>query len=137
MTLVIDASVAIKWYVKQPYSEAAGSLAEGEAALIAPDALLAEAGSALWKYVRAGEMSVEHARTVLARLPAHFETLFPLPPLADEALEIAVAIRHPIYDCFYLAVARRENAPVVTADKRLAAAAQALASVEVRLLSGI
>ena len=37
---------------------------------------------------------------------------------------------------FYLALARRESAPLVTADKRLVAAAQALPDVEVRLLGG-
>ena len=55
--------------------------------------------------------------------------------LADEALRIAVAINHPAYDCFYLALARREAAPLVTADKRLAAAAQRVPDIEVRLLS--
>jgi predicted nucleic acid-binding protein len=136
MTLVIDASVAIKWYVEQPDSEAAKRLAAGGAGFVAPEVMLAEAGSALWKYVRAGQMTVEQARTVLEKIPGRFDTLFPLSPLADEALQIAVAIRHPIYDCFYLALAKREGAPLVTADKRLAALGQSVSGVEVRLLGG-
>jgi predicted nucleic acid-binding protein len=60
--------------------------------------------------------------------------LSPLLPLMDDALEIAISINHPVYGCFYLALARRENAPLVTGDKRLAAAALALSDVEVRLL---
>lgn len=137
MSILVDASVAIKWYVEQPHSEVARQLAASQDTLIAPELLLAEAGSALWKYVRAGQMSGEQARSVLERLPEHFHNLFPLLPIADEALEIAVSIRHPIYDCFYLALARQENVPFVTADRRLAAAAQALSGVEVQLLAGV
>jgi predicted nucleic acid-binding protein len=28
-------------------------------------------------------------------------------------------LRHPVYDCFYLALAEREDATLVTADRRL------------------
>ncbi len=32
---------------------------------------------------------------------------------------MAVDLRHPVYDCFYLALAEAEEAPLVTADRRL------------------
>ena len=136
MKLVIDASVAMKWYVEQPHSEVARQLAAGGDLLIAPELLLAEAANAFWKYVRAGLIGAERARAALSKLPDRLDILSPLFPLTEDALEIAVSLNHPVYDCFYLALARREGAPLVTADKRLAAAAQALPDVEVRLLGG-
>ena len=39
--------------------------------------------------------------------------------LRDRALAIAIELRHPAYDCFYLALAERSTAPLVTADERL------------------
>jgi predicted nucleic acid-binding protein len=33
---------------------------------------------------------------------------------------MAMDLKHPAYDCFYLAMAQRESATLVTADQRLA-----------------
>jgi predicted nucleic acid-binding protein len=134
--LVIDASVAVKWYVIQPDTPKALTIAESGETLIAPDLVLAEAGNAFWQCVRAGLLKPFDAYDALSKLPRSFDTLHRMTTLADEALRIAVAINHPAYDCFYLALARRESAPLVTADKRLAAAARVLPDVEVRPLGG-
>jgi predicted nucleic acid-binding protein len=123
--------------VEQPHCELARQLAAGDDVLIAPELLLAEARNAFWKYVRAGLIGAETARTVLSKLPDRFDILWPLLPLTDDALEIATSLNHPVYDCFYLALALRQGAPLITADKRLAAAAQGLPEVEVRLLGGV
>jgi predicted nucleic acid-binding protein len=45
--------------------------------------------------------------------------LWPTVWLAKRAFEIASELRHPVYDCFYLALAEREDAALVTADRRL------------------
>jgi predicted nucleic acid-binding protein len=34
------------------------------------------------------------------------------------ALRIAISLQHPVYDCFYLALAQAEDCPLVTADQR-------------------
>ncbi len=44
--------------------------------------------------------------------------------LANRALSLAIELQHPIYDCFYLALAQRENALLITADERLLSAAR-------------
>jgi predicted nucleic acid-binding protein len=41
------------------------------------------------------------------------------------AAELARALAHPVYDCLYLALAIRECAQVVTADRRFQAAVEA------------
>jgi predicted nucleic acid-binding protein len=39
--------------------------------------------------------------------------------LAQQALELARTLDHPTYDCLYVALALREEATLVTADRRL------------------
>ena len=41
--------------------------------------------------------------------------------LAAPALELARELGHPVYDCVYLALARRRNAPLITLDRKLTA----------------
>ena len=116
--LVVDASVAIKWVLKERESDTARRVAE-TAELLAPDLLWAELGNVLWRRERLGELSPEDARAMLLtlrRFPVETFSLFPLMPLS---LEIAIAIRHSVDDCVYLALADREDCRLVTADERL------------------
>jgi predicted nucleic acid-binding protein len=103
-------------------------------ALCAPDIILAEVGNALWKAVRAKHLHADIASKHLAKVPELFDDLVPPSRLYEAAFNLGVLLNHPIYDCFYLALARCERSPLVTADKRLAAVARSLADVEVRLL---
>jgi len=48
-----------------------------------------------------------------------FEELVPTSVLKDRTLAIAIELRHPAHDCFYLALAERSTSPLVTADDRL------------------
>jgi predicted nucleic acid-binding protein len=52
LSLIIDACVAIKWFVPEPGHEAATALLEGNSDLLAPDWLLIEVANALWKQWR-------------------------------------------------------------------------------------
>ena len=60
-----------------------------------------------------------------------FEALIAAEALCVRALALAIDLRHPVYDCFYLALAERENAPLATADEGLIAAARK-AKIKVR-----
>jgi predicted nucleic acid-binding protein len=131
--LVVDASVAVKWFIQQKASEEARALAGPHSVLLAPELVLAEIANALWKYVRSDRVKSEDARIMLARAPAAFTQLTPLSEIALPAFDLAASLNHPVYDCCYIALARREAAPLVTADKRLAHAAQA-SGIEVRLI---
>jgi predicted nucleic acid-binding protein len=119
MIVVIDASVAVKWFIQEPDRAAARQLLEPGKRLIAPELLVAEVASALWKRAMAGESDVRQAPLTAASLPRFFARLVSLAPLATRSLEIAAELRHPVYDCFYLALAESEDTVVVTADRRL------------------
>jgi predicted nucleic acid-binding protein len=116
---VVDTSVAIKWFLPEPHSDHARKFLTGEHELLAPDLLLAEFGSVLWKRIRGGEMKAEEAVAVLSALmeaPLHVR---PSAALIAPALEIAVRTQRTVYDSLYLSLALREKAPLVTADLRL------------------
>lgn len=132
MRLVIDANIAVKWHIKQDGSDAARALGGPDSRLIAPEFILAELASALRKYVKLGKVTADAAEAVLQKSPLAFEALFPLEPLTLRAFQLAVALNHPIYDCYYLALALAENAPLVTADLKLAKAARNLPSLDLR-----
>ena len=44
--------------------------------------------------------------------------LVPAIELHENALQIALTLQHPVYDCMYLACAQLEAAPLVTDDRR-------------------
>jgi predicted nucleic acid-binding protein len=47
--------------------------------------------------------------------------LRPSGPLLSRALTLAQRLRHPVYDCIYVALAQAEGATLITADQRLLA----------------
>ena len=133
MTLVVDASVAAQWVLEQEGTARASAL-RTEGGLIAPSLIAAEIGSAIWKAVRRGAVSRADALVAIEAALLPFEALIPIEQLRVRALALAIELDHPIYDCFYLALAERERAPVISADKRLMAAGKRVKGIEVRAL---
>jgi predicted nucleic acid-binding protein len=131
MTLVVDANVAVKWVLPESDSERAVAIRTTDKELIAPALAWAEIGSAIWRTALRGDLSAAEAREYLKVAMAHYQRIIPLDELADEAVALAIRLRHPIYDCFYLALAERERCALITADARLLAAAKALKRVEI------
>jgi len=131
--LVVDASIAARWFVPALAWPSATEVLEDGESLLAPELILAEVANTFWKSVRSEYMTVEEMETALRLLPGFFIELRSLSDLVPEAGQLAAELDHPVYDCCYIALARREAAPLVTADKRLAHAAQA-SRIEVRLI---
>ena len=103
MSIVVDASVALKWVVDEPGTEAA--LAIRSEQLVAPAIWLAEVANALWRHVRIGEASPAEALARMVRLGRAPVLSLPIEPHVSTALELAIRGNHPVYDCLYLAVA--------------------------------
>jgi predicted nucleic acid-binding protein len=133
-TLVIDASVAVKWLIAEMHSNVARALADAGTDLIAPDLILAEVANALWRSVRMGRLTSSAAARAVDVLPPAFSRLVSAEPLLRRAFALAASIDHPVYDCLYLALAEREAADLVTADARLIALGRTLPGLRVRSL---
>lgn len=122
MKIVVDASVALKWVLEEPGSEAALRLRQEN--LVAPALWLVEAANVLWLRVRIGDVDADEAAARYRELVSAPVTSLPNEPLLPEALQLATKIAHPVYDCLYLALALREDSHVVTADRRFARVAE-------------
>ena len=112
--VVVDASVAAKWLVREPLSDEALELRGSEHVLYCPDLLFLEVGNVLWKKVRAGEIEERDGRELVSILQDAPLRVEPAVDLLPVAWEIAV-----VYDGVYLALAVALDASLVTADDRV------------------
>ena len=120
--LVVDASVAVKWLVPEDGSAAAEALRGQD--LHAPTLMRIEVGNVLRTLSARGAMDEGKAREALVLLlDAPVTWHEPEPALLRDALDMTLALRHPVYDCLYLALAIGIEAPLLTADRRFHRAA--------------
>lgn len=115
---VVDASVAVKWYVPEDDSDAAGTLLDGSHELHAPDLILPEFGNIIWKKIRRGEITSAKGRQII-------EAFLQVPvqkhsgaQLLEPAFETADRTTQTVYDCTYLALAVALDCEMVTVDER-------------------
>ena len=118
MIFVVDASIAAKWFMQENlHAEAMLLLARPER-LAAPDFIIAEIGNIAWKKCRRGEIPRDQAETMAVAVGGYIPTLQSSVDLAERALDLALALDHPVYDCLYLACAEFLGGALVTADTR-------------------
>ena len=117
--MVVDASVAVKWFLPEPLAAAAMGLLDTRYTLAAPGLLLIEVANALWKRYRRRELDAGEARRILGDLTRAPLEIHPSEPLTPAALDIAVRHHISVYDGLYLALAAGHGCQLVTADRRL------------------
>jgi predicted nucleic acid-binding protein len=116
---VVDASIALKWVIPEVLSDEAARLRDRDDDFIAPDLLLVEVASALWRKTTAKELSAREASAAFDLVTQSGLDLRPTGPLLPRAMDLARRLAHPVYDCVYLCLAEREQIALVTADRRL------------------
>ena len=120
MKVTVDASVAVKWFVAEDHRKEARSLLGPRIERYAPDLLPVECASVIWKKARRGEIrSVAPVLDEITKL-SRVIRIQSGETLLKEATETALRIGHPVYDCLYIACARRTGSALVTADRKLA-----------------
>ena len=120
-SIIVDASAAAKLLFEEEGSgEVEAALSAPGVSLLAPDLLVAEVASVIWKRARRGEISAGQASELLDRFLMLPVELRPASDLAAEALQLAITLDRSVYDCLDLALAIVSDAVLLTADARLA-----------------
>ncbi len=118
--IVVDASVVVSaLLVDRPDGEAARQALRSDAAH-APHLLDVEVTSAVRRWVLAGRLTLEEARSSIRDLADLAITRHGHEPLLDRVLELRDAVS--AYDGTYVALAELLGAPMVTGDRRLSRA---------------
>ena len=122
---VIDTSALVKYVITEEYSDLVRHIVSlheaSEIQLTAPDFLYVECANVLWKNaLRTGDpiedvmAALNNMRGINIRL-----VLVPQEDLLEDALQLALDINITVYDALYCALAQRENADIITEDRRL------------------
>lgn len=117
--LVVDASVAAKWFTEEALGEEALSVLDERHRLHAPDFFFLEMDNIICKWIRRGIISSSEGgdtRKAIRRVPMH---VHPHVNLQDSAYHVAVQTHRSVYDCLYVALAVLVDGRMVTADRRL------------------
>ena len=130
LRLVIDASVGVKLFLREPLSEQAEALfthlaADPPAHFYVPDLFFVECANILWKYVRRFSYPPEDAgENVRALQRLRLRSVSTAELIADG---LRLGLEHGVtaYDACYLALAHRLHVPLITADQRLVQALRA------------
>jgi predicted nucleic acid-binding protein len=134
---VVDANVAVKWFVPESGEEQAQSLLLSQSMLVAPSIIRLEVLAAIVRCVRDQRSNAAEAQHRCNRWQEHLEdrsvVIIDDNELIAEAVKISLAIKHQLFDCLYLAACQRVDATLVTFDDELSKRAKR-ASIKCELL---
>lgn len=119
ITRILDASVAVAWYVRESFSPKAEDwqrrMLDGEVSFLVPRLHYWEFGNVLRTYVLRRELTPALARDIYAlHLGAPIEILDPSP---DDILKLALEYATTAYDAVYIALALAHDIPIVTGER--------------------
>ncbi len=117
--LVVDASVAVKWFIPERGSIEAIKLLNSSNQLFAPDIIRPEVGNILWKLYTRHLLTGDEALQIIGNFLSLPIEICNSNVLITSAFEIAVAAGRTVYDSLYLAMAVGRNSVLITADQRL------------------
>ena len=132
---VIDASVVVRLLLGLPLSDfAAQHIFDAPEPACAPDHLNAEVLLTIRRYEHRGLIATDRSRRAIDDLLDLRLLRYPTHSLVLQAWRLRANLT--AYDALYVALALALNRPLVTADRRLAAAARRHAHVEVVVPGG-
>ena len=121
--VVVDCSVAIKWFIEGPHSLDArrvlNDYESGDLDLLVPDLIYAEIGNVVWKKQCFHGMAESEAKEILQAFQTLSLAIVSSSLILNEAHHLAVAHVRTVYDSLYIALSLRDKCPLVTADLRL------------------
>lgn len=119
MIVVVDASAAIEIALSNQYSELFSSTIADADLVMAPDTFSSEVTNVFWKYANFSKLPVQKCEIGIDTCIDLIDDFVATKLLCREVFLESLRTRHSSYDIFYLAVARRNNALLLTRDLKL------------------
>ena len=119
----IDNSALVKHVIAEEYSDVVDEIValhrSSKIRLVAPDYVTVESANVLWQRAQRSGLGVDEAMDAFHAIRSVGVHLFPQSELLEEALLFAADASIAVYDALFCVVARREDAPLITADAPL------------------
>lgn len=115
---VIDACVAIKWFLPEENYQKAGEILSSHNRLYAPDLFQVEMDSIITKKVRQRLIETDDAYRIYEEIRNIPIQIIPYSLIGKLAFDLSVALPITQYDACYLAVAIEYDEIVISADMR-------------------
>ena len=119
MIIVLDASTGIEIALDRGNASLYTSYLMDATKVITSDLYKAETSNVLWKYVKARFISKDRALQTYQFCEAIIDEFIDLSENAEESISESTRLNHSTYDLFYLTLARRHGAMLITLDKKL------------------
>ena len=119
MRLVLDACAALEVVLKRSRAGDFMRAIQEADTVMAPELLVPEVVNAIWKYHQFDRLDLNTCNQALELAIELADDLVSCRDLWREAFLLARKNRRPAYDMFYIALARREDAAILTMDKAL------------------
>ena len=116
---VVEAAIAVKWFVPEEFSRKAARLLDGGNELMASGNIFTEALGIVVAKIRLGEISEKEGGIIaeaLGKVPLWIQ---PVDPLRQPAVDLAAALDLPFRQGMDLATAVQEDCRLITANRTL------------------
>jgi predicted nucleic acid-binding protein len=119
MIAVLDVCGAMEIIFETPKMGKFNNIVDNAEIVLSSDLYIPELTNTLWKYYKAGQLSVSQCSQFIQRGITLVDVFIDSQTIWEEAFDESVANKHSAYDLFYAVVARRHNAVLVTNDSEL------------------
>lgn len=118
--MVVDTMVFVYALLKVEgkYEEALAVIEKADSVIV-PDSFRAELTNTFWQWVKFGNAPEEATFKALQRAEGLIDRVVSTKEVWVSALQIAIALEHPVYDTLFVATAMMHDEKVVTYDKKL------------------
>jgi len=116
---VLDASIAVKWFLIEEHTDAALRIRGQPTSLHIPEFFFLEFGHVLYKKQRRNELAADECVQMLQGIQAVPMQRYRVTQLVPAAFDVALQLGSGLYDCIYLTLAAELDCPFITADRRL------------------
>ena len=117
--IVLDASAALEIALNKKDSHRFRESLLQAGLVLAPDTFPSEITNTFWKYGLYSHLPSEQCQRGIDYCLDLVDDYIDTRDLCSEVFAESVKAKHPAYDLFYLIVARRHNASILTKDKKM------------------